>query len=71
MTPNALELRHVGYWCSLVAEPVIADPSTQRKVLVEIPVANLLTVESLLSLFEPRPGDVSMPATQLQTGGTS
>lgn len=70
VTHDALELRHVGYWLSLADHQPIVDPSTTRKVSVDIPVGNLLTVKSLLSLFELDPGDVSMPAAQLHSGGT-
>jgi hypothetical protein len=70
VTHEALELRHVGYWLSLADRQPIVQPSRKRKVTVDIPVRNRLTVESLLSMFDPDPGDVSMPATRLHTGGT-
>jgi hypothetical protein len=62
---NALTLSHAAYWLSLEDQPMVADPSTKRHVIVDVPTANLLTVESLLSLFEPRPGDVRMAGLHL------
>lgn len=70
VTSTALELRNVGYWLSLADRQRIGDASRERKVSVDIPVKNRLTVQSLLSMFEPRPGDVSMPTAQLTTGAT-
>ncbi|MCE7009968.1 DUF4365 domain-containing protein [Kibdelosporangium philippinense] len=70
VTDKALELRHVGYWLSLATHQRIVDPSRKRKVTVDIPVDNRLTVESLLSMFDLDSGDVSMPAAQLHSGGT-
>jgi uncharacterized protein DUF4365 len=70
VTGTALELRNVAYWLSLADRRPIVDPSRTRKVTVDIPVENRLTIQSLLAMFEPHPGDVSMPALQLQPGGT-
>lgn len=71
VTTDGLELRHAGYWLSLADHQLIANPSKTRNVTVDIPVANLLTVQSLLFLFESRPGEVSVPAVQFQTRGAS
>jgi Domain of unknown function (DUF4365) len=68
-TADALTLSHAAYWVSLEDRPEIPDPNASRRVRVEIPTANLLTVESLLALFEWRSAGVSMPELQLK--GTS
>jgi Domain of unknown function (DUF4365) len=62
-TAHALRLNHAAYWVSLEDRLEIPDPNPSRRVRVEIPTANLLTVESLLALFEWRPADVSTPTS--------
>lgn len=51
--PTALTLAHAAYWVSLADKAKIPDPSSKRHVMVSIPTTNLLTVESLIQLFDP------------------
>ncbi|WP_283134648.1 DUF4365 domain-containing protein [Rhizohabitans arisaemae] len=50
---HALQLSHAAYWISLEAEQRIDAPDCKRTVEVTIPESNLLTVASLLNLFDP------------------
>ncbi|MEV5410030.1 DUF4365 domain-containing protein [Thermopolyspora sp. NPDC052614] len=50
---RALRLSHAAYWVSLEGERRITAPDCKRKVEVLVPESNLLTVDSLLKLFDP------------------
>lgn len=52
-TTEALQLRYAAYWLSLADRELVAHPRRDRKVTVDVPRQNLLTVESLLRMFEP------------------
>lgn len=57
--PGGMTLRHLAYYLSLEDEPPITDPSPSRRRKVRVPVGNVLTVRSLLRLFEPIPVGVA------------
>ncbi len=52
-TEDSLTLTRAAYWVSLADEPKILNPSSSSYVQVSVPKSNLLTVESLLKLFDP------------------
>jgi hypothetical protein len=52
--PDALRLRHGGYWVSL-ADRELIDPARQRTTTIEVPRTNLLTVATLRALMRPVP----------------
>jgi hypothetical protein len=49
-----LVLRHCAYWVSLSHLDVV-DPAEKGSVTVDVPIANLLTVDSLHALVHPTP----------------
>ncbi|MGP3920440.1 DUF4365 domain-containing protein [Nonomuraea sp. 10N515B] len=51
--PAALTLSHAAYWVSLAGQPKIPNPSSAKHVQVAVPKSNLLSVDSLVKLFEP------------------
>jgi hypothetical protein len=53
--PGGMTLQHLAYYLSLETEPPVADPSPTRRRKVRVPVGNVLTIRSLLRLFEPIP----------------
>jgi len=53
--PSGMMLQHLAYYLSLENEPLIIDPSPTRRRKVRVPVGNVLTIRSLLLLFEPAP----------------
>ncbi len=57
--PGGMTLRHLAYYLSLEDEAPITDPSPARRRTVRVPVGNVLTVRSLLCLFEPVPVGVT------------
>jgi hypothetical protein len=57
--PGGMTLRHLAYYLSLEDEPPITGPSPTRRRKVRVPVGNVLTVRSLLRLFEPIPVGVA------------
>ncbi|MCT2587012.1 DUF4365 domain-containing protein [Actinophytocola gossypii] len=52
---GGMTLRHLAYYRSLEDETPIDDPSPTRPRPVSVPVGNVLTVRSLLSLLDPAP----------------
>lgn len=50
-TPDDMQLRHLGYFLSLRQESPLARPSSERRRVVEVPLGNVLTVQSLLRLI--------------------
>ena len=52
---GGMTLRHLAYYRSLEDEQQIMDPSPTRRRKVRVPVSNVLTIRSLLRLFEPIP----------------
>jgi hypothetical protein len=53
---DALLLSHAAYWVSLESREQIPENNPDKYVNVSIPKAHLLSVEALLTLFEPNPG---------------
>lgn len=53
---DALRLSHAAYWVSLERHTRISEDSPDKYVKVAIPKTQLLDVETLVSLFDPKPG---------------
>jgi hypothetical protein len=50
---GGMTLQYLAYYVSLEDEARIADPSPTRRRNIRVPISNVLTVRSLLGLFEP------------------
>jgi Domain of unknown function (DUF4365) len=50
---DGLLLRYQAFYTSLRDNELIADPSTRRRRMVEVPVGNVLTVRTLQGLLQP------------------
>lgn len=50
---DSLRLHHAAYWMSLEDHKRLDGPRCDRRVEVLIPEANLLTVDTLLDMFDP------------------
>ncbi|MCG5216108.1 DUF4365 domain-containing protein [Streptosporangium soli] len=50
---DALQLSHAAYWVSLADRQRIDGPDCKKRVQVRVPESGLLTVKSLLDLFDP------------------
>lgn len=55
---DGMLLRQLGYFYSLEHEARIAQPDKARRRPVRVPMSNVLTIQSLLSLVRPRSADM-------------
>ncbi|MGH3166485.1 MAG: DUF4365 domain-containing protein [Trebonia sp.] len=55
ISPDGMLLRFQGYYLSLSEEPLIDNPNPDRKHAVHVPIGNVLTVGTLLTLMSPAP----------------
>ncbi|HET6295641.1 MAG TPA: DUF4365 domain-containing protein [Kribbella sp.] len=65
-----LLLRDVGYYVSLADRAPFDEPRTDRRVRVNVPTANVLTVTSLRQLIDPDSAPLTPPAEPLITRGS-
>jgi hypothetical protein len=55
ISPGGMLLRFQGYYLSLSDEEPIANPKSGRKRAVHVPIGNILTARTLLTLMFPEP----------------
>jgi len=60
-SPDEMRLHHLGYFLSLEDQPLIDRPRGDRQTTVRVPVGNVLTVRSLLTLIHPDLGRTGEP----------
>jgi hypothetical protein len=55
ISADGMLLRFQGYYLSLSAEDPVDNPKSDRKRAVHVPIGNILTVRTLLTLMFPEP----------------
>jgi Domain of unknown function (DUF4365) len=53
ISAEGMLLRYQGFYVSLRDEPLIREPSQERRRVVRVPISNVLTSKTLLTLMHP------------------